>query len=187
MLEQDICNHVYFKNLDVKVVHDFDKYYTDRQPTTVPHIRNNLKGKRAYVHDTICHLQVSEASTTSNDSDQKPPPVSQKRRPHFSSNRSSANSPEPHTSHALPAPYPLLHTTIKDEQSNVISISSNDSTDDETPPKPLRIKQEPSIDDISISSDFSSVVSDNDMPSPGMSYEHPIEVKTTVVLPYTVF
>ncbi|KAG2040476.1 hypothetical protein BDR03DRAFT_1008060 [Suillus americanus] len=104
-------NHVYFKNLDVKVAHDFNKYYTDRQPPTVPHIHNNLKGERAYVRDTICHLQVSEASTTSDDSDQKPPPVSQKQRPRFSSNRSccrrciypgsSANSPEPHTSHDM--------------------------------------------------------------------------------------
>ncbi|KAG1898663.1 uncharacterized protein F5891DRAFT_981805 [Suillus fuscotomentosus] len=38
-------NHVYFKNLNVKVVLDFDKYYINRQPQTIPHIHNNLKGK----------------------------------------------------------------------------------------------------------------------------------------------
>ncbi|KAG2340596.1 hypothetical protein BDR05DRAFT_1002414 [Suillus weaverae] len=181
-------NHVYFKNLDVKVAHDFDKYYTNRQPPTVPHIYNNLKGKRAYVCNTTCHFQVSEASTTSNDSDQKLPPVSQKWRPHFSSNCSHCRhciytGSSQADMHALLAPYSLLHTTIKDEQYDVISTSSNNSTDDKTPPKPLHIKREPSVDGISISLDFSSVVSDNDMPSPGMTYKHPIKVETTVVLP----
>ncbi|KAG2142111.1 hypothetical protein BD769DRAFT_1298116, partial [Suillus cothurnatus] len=42
-------NHVYLKNLNVKVALDFDKYYIDRQPQTIPHIRNNLKGERAHV------------------------------------------------------------------------------------------------------------------------------------------
>ncbi|KAG1735874.1 uncharacterized protein EDB91DRAFT_1250205 [Suillus paluster] len=36
-------NHVYLKNLNVKVALDFDKYYIDQQPPTIPHIRNNLK------------------------------------------------------------------------------------------------------------------------------------------------
>jgi hypothetical protein len=96
---------------------------------------------------------------------------------------SSADTLEP--ARALPATHPILHTTIKHERSSdEISISSSDSTDDETQqpaPKPLRVKREPSIDVISISSD--QAASDNDRPSPGVSYEYPIEVETTVVLP----
>ncbi|KAG2131403.1 uncharacterized protein EDB93DRAFT_1108103 [Suillus bovinus] len=44
-------NHVYLKNLNVKVALRL------RQPPTIPHIRNNLKGERAHVHNTTHHLQ----------------------------------------------------------------------------------------------------------------------------------
>jgi hypothetical protein len=39
--------HVYLKNLDVKITHNCDKCYGDEQPPALPHIHNNLKGKRA--------------------------------------------------------------------------------------------------------------------------------------------
>ncbi|KAG1875861.1 hypothetical protein C8R48DRAFT_768715 [Suillus tomentosus] len=177
--------HVYLKNLDVKVAHDFDKHYIDQQPPALPHIRNNLKGERAYVRRATNYNHIRPSSSSDSDN----PTVMPKRK----LVSPSPSSPPQRQRRRVPTTTSVTHKAhshIKREPS-VISLSSVlDTTDDETPDdktlchikqeslaatrvrRPLRITHEPSLGAISIDS-----TTDEEMSSPGLSYDHPIEVE----------
>jgi hypothetical protein len=210
--------HIYLKNLDVKVAHDFDKYYVNQQPPTLPHIRNNLKGERAYICHASNNNHLRPGSSSESDrpvvmhkrklaSPSSSPPQHQrcrvrttmsvtrrahshiKRDPSVISLSSGLDTTDDETLRHIkqePSAATSIHPPIKREPS-VISLSSDlNTTDDETlvcyikqelsaatrVRRPLRITREPSLGAGSIYS-----TTDGEMSSPGLSYDHPIEVE----------
>ncbi|KAG1742651.1 uncharacterized protein EDB91DRAFT_1346422 [Suillus paluster] len=163
--------HIYLKNLDVKVAHDFDKYYIDQQPPALPHIRNNLKGERAYIRHATNYNHLQPTSSSSESGSGRRPAVVHKRK--LASPSSSPPQHQRRCVHTATSVARRSHSRIE-RQPSIISLSSGlDMTDDETPRRHVKqepattsvhppIKREPSI--ISISSSSSLDTTDDKIP-----------------------